>query len=109
LEPTSAEKPAPAAARTGWQFGLLSLLGLTSVSAAVLAVLRPLQLPPYAKMMLGGYALVLTGYVLLRGIQLVQRAMRLRRQVLANRQALGDWIEEKRRQAATTKETDSAL
>jgi uncharacterized membrane protein len=84
------------------QFGLRSLLLVTTVVAAVLALLRPLELPTVLYAILAGYTMVIAAYLLLRGFAQVRRAYRLERQRLANRQTLEAWIEEQREQAKGT-------
>ena len=82
--------------RLGRQFSVLSLLALTTVSAAVLALVRPLRLPPHVKLVFAGYAILMSAYVLLRGVALFRKSMRLRRQVASRRRELEAWLDEKR-------------
>jgi hypothetical protein len=85
------------ARRLGMQFSLLSLLALTTVSAGVLAFLRPLDLPPGIKLGCAAYAILMAAYVLLRGAALCRNSFRLRRQVAERRRELATWLDEKRR------------
>jgi len=80
------------------QFGLRSLLLVTTLVAAVLALLRPLNLPTVLYAIFAGYTMVIAGYLLLRGFSQIRRAYRLERQRLANRQALEAWVDEQRQQ-----------
>ncbi len=82
---------------SGRQFSVLSLLALTTVSAAVLALVRPLNLPPYVKLIFAGYAILMAAYVLLRGVALFRKSLRLRRQVAGRRRELEAWLDEKRK------------
>ena len=82
--------------RLGWQFSVLSLLALTTVSAGALALVRPLNLPPGVKLIFAGYAILMSAYVLLRGVALFRKSLRLRRQVASRRRELEAWLEEKR-------------
>jgi hypothetical protein len=82
--------------RLGRQFSVLSLLALTTVSAGVLALVRPLNLPPGVKLIFAGYAILMSAYVLLRGVALCRKSLRLRRQVAGRRRELEVWLEEKR-------------
>ncbi len=82
--------------RLGRQFSVLSLLTLTTVSAGVLALVRPLKLPPGVKLIFAGYAILMAAYVLLRGVALFRKSLRLRRQVAGRRRELEAWLEEKR-------------
>jgi uncharacterized membrane protein len=87
----------------------LSLVILTTVAAAVLALLQPLDLPPWLHLLFAAYAIVFAAYVVLRGIHMVRRSIRLRREARANREQLRSWIEERRVQQATTNPDDGAL
>jgi hypothetical protein len=86
----------PLPRRRGWQFSLFSLLVLTTLSAAVLALLRPLALPPGIKLIGAGYAILLAAYILLRGVALWRESFRLRRQIAIRRRELEAWLEDKR-------------
>jgi hypothetical protein len=92
-----------------FQFGLLSLICLTAVTAGVLALLRPLDLPAWAHVVFAAYAIVFAAYIILRGIHMVRRGVRLRRQAADGRARLEQWIEAKRGQRATTKTDDQAI
>lgn len=81
-----------------FQFGISSLLLLTAVVAVVLAVLRPLGLPPTFHFAAAGYAILVLGYGVLRGAFLLRRTLQHHRQRLAKRKELAAWIEEKRSQ-----------
>jgi hypothetical protein len=81
----------------GVQFSLLSLLTLTAVSAGVLALVRTLNLPPSVKLIFAAYAILMAAYVLLRGMSLCRKSLRLRRQVADQRRELEAWLEDKRR------------
>ena len=83
--------------RLGRQFSVLSLLALTTVSAGVLALVRPLNLPVGVKLIFAGYAILMAAYVLLRGVALIRKSLRLRRQVASRRRELEAWLDEKRR------------
>ena len=86
--------PAP---RLGRQFSVLSLLALTTVSAAVLALLRPTHLPPNLKLFFAAYAISMAAYVLLRGVALCRKSFRLRRRLADQRRELEAWLEDKRK------------
>jgi len=82
--------------RLSRQFSVLSLLALTTVSAAVLALVRPLKLPSHVKLLFAGYAITMAAYVLLRGVGLIRKSLRLRRSVAGRRRELEAWLDEKR-------------
>ena len=92
-----------------FQFGILSLVSLTVVTAGVLALLRPLDLPPWLHLILAAYAIVFCGYFILRGIHQVRRSIGLRRQARASREELRTWIDRKREQQATTNPDDTTI
>jgi hypothetical protein len=92
-----------------FQFGLLSLICLIAVAAAVLALIRPLHLPTWADFVFAAYAIAFAAYVVLRGVPRIRRGLRLRRRMGASREQLQCWIEEKRAGQATTKTDDQAL
>lgn len=85
--------------KSPFQFGISSLLLLTAVVAVVLAVLRPLDLPPTFHFAMAGYAILVLGYGVLRGVFLLRRTLRHQRQGLANRKELEAWVEQKRAQS----------
>ncbi|HPM80927.1 MAG TPA: hypothetical protein PLF81_09515 [Candidatus Anammoximicrobium sp.] len=93
---TTFDSDAAPQSRLGRQFSVLSLLTLTTVSAGVLALVRPLNLPPGVKLVFAGYAILMAAYVLLRGVALFRKSLRLRRQVAGRRRELEAWLEEKR-------------
>lgn len=78
-----------------FQFGILSLLSLTTIAAVVLALLRPLDLPPLLFAILAGYAILTVGFTVLRGSFLWRKFRRLQ---LANRRELETWIRQRRDQ-----------
>ena len=82
--------------RLGRQFSVLSLLALTTVSAGALALVRPLNLPPGVKLIFAGYAILMSAYVLLRGVALCRKSLLLRRQVAGRRRELEAWLDKKR-------------
>jgi len=89
-----------------FQFGILSLLSLTTVAAVVLALLRPLDLPPLLHAILGGYAILTLGFIVLRGSFLWRKFRRLQ---LANRRELEAWIRQRRDQCqASPDSTDDS-
>ncbi len=92
-----------------FQFGLLSLVSLTVVSAAVLALLQLLDLPRWQHLVVVAYAIVFASYIVLRGIHMVRRSISLWREARANREQLRSWVEEKRTQQATTNPDDTAI
>ena len=85
--------------RSPFQFGISSLLLLTSVVAVVLAVLRPLDLPPTFHFAMAGYAILVLGYGVLRGVFLLRRTLDRQRQALAKRKELQELVEQRRRQS----------
>jgi len=90
------DSDAKSESRFGRQFSVLSLLALTTVSAGVLALVRPLNLPPNVKLIFAGYAILMAAYVMLRGVALFRKSLRLRRQVAGRRRELEAWLDEKR-------------
>jgi hypothetical protein len=85
--------------KSPFQFGISSLLLLTAVVAVVLAVVRPLDLPPYFHFAIAGYAIVILGYGVLRGAFLLRRTLRRQRQTLAKRKELEALVEQRRGQS----------
>ena len=67
--PEGLEPPADDGLRS-FQFGLYSLLLLTSLVAGALALLRPLNLPPSLYGAWAAYAIALAIYVAFRGVHL---------------------------------------
>jgi hypothetical protein len=87
----------PPEPRLGLQFSVLSLLALTTVSAGVLALVRSLNLPVIVKLIFAGYAILMAAYVLLRGVALCRKSLRLRRQVTDRRRELETWLKDNRK------------
>jgi hypothetical protein len=85
--------------KSPFQFGISSLLLLTAVVAVVLAVLRPLDLPPTFRFATAGYAIVILGYGVLRGAFLLRRTLQHQRQALAKREELEALVEQRRGQS----------
>jgi len=85
--------------KSPFQFGIASLLLLTAVVAVVLAVLRPLGLPPTFHFAMAGYAILVLGYGVLRGVFLLRRTLRHQRQTLGKRRELEALVEQKRGQS----------
>jgi len=86
----------PLPRRRVWQFSLFSLLALTTFSAALLALVRPLALPPVFKLIGAGYAILMAAYILLRGVTIWRDSFRLRRHVAVRRRKLEAWLKDKR-------------
>lgn len=84
--------------KSPFQFGISSLLLLTAVVAVVLAVLRPLDLPPTFHFAMAGYAILVLGYGVLRGVFLARRTLGRQRQTLAKRKELEALVEQRRGQ-----------
>lgn len=90
-------KPAADAERgQGCQFSVFSQLLLTTLTAGILAVLRPLRLPPSMRMALGAYAMLLAVYLAFRGLDLWQRARRRSRRLKERRRQLKQWVGQQR-------------
>ena len=93
---------------SGFQFHLSSVLLLTTVSAAILALLRPLQLPALVYFGFAAYAIVLSGYLVLRGFFLFRRYFQLRKRARDTRRELSDWVDDRRRAIPQPRDPEDA-
>ncbi len=82
--------------KSSYQFGISSLLLLTAVVAVVLAAMRPLGLLPAFHFAIAGYAILVLGYGVLRGVFLLRRTLRHQRQASAKRKELEALVEQRR-------------
>lgn len=80
-----------------FQFGLWSLLVLTTIVAASLSLVRALDLPPLARVVLAGYAILMGGYLVLRLPFLMRHYRRTLADLERRRDQLRDWTEQRRR------------